>query len=112
MIPEADILDGQLVPPQVFASQALFGGEFLVFDGIQAIGQAGVLDVLLQVGLFQDDFVGRYFKFLDQGRIDPRSDNQHGQKDRHAHCRDPPVPAESESQNRKAAENGGHHQNL
>ena len=112
MIPEADVLDGQLVAPQVFQGQGVLGGEFPVLDGVQPVGHAGVLSYLFQVRLLQDDLVGGYFKSLDERRVDSRPDDQDGEEGAHSYGWNPPVPAKKHGEDRQAAQSGDDDQNF
>jgi len=48
-VPQADILEGRLVLAQVLKGQRLFGRELPLLDVVQAVGEAGVADVEVDV---------------------------------------------------------------
>ena len=76
MVPQPDVLDGEVVLLEVLRRQVLLRRELLLLDLGEAVGQARVLDVLLQVGFLGDDLVGDDLEFLDEGGVDarPRTD--------------------------------------
>ena len=111
MVPEADILDGQVIAPQVFPGQAFLRRKFPVFAWSSADRPCRVyLMFLFEEGLLQDDFVGHDLESLHQRRINSRPHDQHDQESRHSHSRNPPVFAENQRKNGKAAKNGDSHQ--
>ena len=96
MVPEPDVLHGEVVLLQVLRRQILLRRELLLLDLGQAVGKARIADVLLQVGGFGDDLVGNDLKFLDEGGVDPPAQDGHGDEKENRRRRNPPVRTEGE----------------
>ena len=75
MIPEADILDGQIVPPEVLSGQVLLGRELRLVDPVKPVGLASEGDVVGDVGTLGHDLVGGDTESLDEARIKAEADN-------------------------------------
>ena len=67
-VPQADILDGRVVLLQILQGQRLVRRELSLLDVVQAVGQARVADVEVDVRLLLDDLVRGHLVPLDQAR--------------------------------------------
>ena len=96
MVPEPDVLHGQVVLLQVLRRQIILRRELLLLDLGQPVGEARIADVLLQVRRLGNDLVRNDLKFLDEGWIDPPAEDGHGDEKENRRRRNPPVRTEGE----------------
>jgi len=97
VIPQADVLDGGVVPLQVLGPQSLLRGELLLLDAVQSVGHPGVLDVLLDVGSLGHHLIRHHPEPLQEGGVHSQAQDvgahQDGQGDEHrAHAPAPDLP--------------------
>ena len=104
MVPQPDVLDGEVVLLEVLCRQVLLRRKLLLLDLGEAVGEARVTDVLLQVGGFGDDLVGNDLEFLDEGRVDPPSQDRYGDEQEDRRRRKTPVRAEGEEERGETGE--------
>ena len=74
MIPEADVLDGGVIVGDISSGKLGIDIEGYGFNLVQIVADAGKFQVILYVGCFQGQFIGRNLEFLQQPRIDPDAD--------------------------------------
>ncbi len=112
IVPEAHVLDREVVAPQILAGQVLLGGEVPLLDVVELVGHAGVLDVPLDIGPLEDDLVGDDLEFLDDGRVDPAPEDEEGRKGADGHDGDQHFSDEGIGDDRRPAEEGDDHEGL
>ena len=112
VVPEADVLDREVVAAQILAGQVLLGGEVPLLDVVELVGQARVLDVPLDVGPLEDDLVGDDLELLHEGRVNPPAENEEGRDDTDGHDGDQRLADKGIGDDRRPAERGDDHEGL
>ena len=104
MVPEPDVLHGEVVLLQILRRQVVVRRELLLFHLSQSIGKPCVLNILLQVRLLGHDLVGNDLEFLHDGGINSPSDNVCSDQEQNRRCRNPPIGPDGKENRRDACD--------
>jgi len=77
VVPEPDVLEGDLVARQRARVEVLVGGELLLLDAVEPVSGAGHPDVGLDVRPLGLQLVGRHAQALQERRVHPEAHHPH-----------------------------------
>ena len=101
VVPEANVLDGQIVAGQHRGAELLLGGEHLFLDLMEPVGQPRVLDVLLDVRPLQHAFVRHDLKAMNEFRVEREAERSRKKGEaRQQHRRTPDAPEREDKKRR------------
>ena len=101
-----------LVLAQVLEGQGLLRRELPLLDVVQAVGEAGVADVEIDVGFLFVDLVGRHAIALEQGRVGPAAQDGHAHQRGEAPEERTPAPETNRDETQDSYQTGQDHQRL